>query len=592
MKGLILGLLIPFTAFGTFSISSATLAADGVTVIVTMNGTYTSGSTASCFTFSGGAAPGFNTAAASVSATGGSATVTVVAAYPGYAPDTLAVSLAATPTCLMIGSTGSAASSSATLTNGSEFYAAGDAHYTSVVQYQGSPVNVTDGNGYPHSILFDSANGSLELSVTSSSGLIAVATYTGSMAITLWVDGSISTRTAVAGSPSYSTTAFGSLNTGAHVFRVALSSTAGPWRAQGFAALRCSGCAFTTKPVLRSLAGICGASVANITGGGGGTENADQSHWGLLSAAFGTIFQGASASGIDLYGVSGALEQICPADLVPYGGASPSFVFMEPDSNDVAHSISLANYQGAAQATTTAIMANAAPPAKLFWIAPNISGNINTTVGNCATSVAACYASYTTALAAGVAAAANANTVFIHTVSLPNGGPDWLNSLCAPTAGADLKSDCLHPPAATTFTMPGYGKFANRYAGIQAGQTCGASWAVTGTTSTVIPSPVSLTLTYAPCATTGASLPVWIDTITYTSSVLTDILCYGATCSTGSVVMPSSLGTNTAALTIYASTVGSRTLTPSNLPEGWVSAGTVTLTATPSGATYILIGLL
>ena len=417
--------LLALPALATFQVSSASVDALGQTVTVTMNGTYTSGATTSCFTLSGASGPGFNMTPASVVATASSATVTITASGPAYSGDTLTVSLAASPTCAMTGSTGNAATSSATITNGSLYRSAGNSYWSGKVTYQGSPGNVTDGNGWPNSILFNSPNGSFDFTAQLGSGTISIWGIQLNNALTLWVDGVISSRIALGSGANYAQTQFTGLDTAtSHTWRIEESSTFSSFRTTGIAALQLpAGTTFGGAPAARKLFGGCGASAWDMTGGGGATANADQTHYGLLSAAYGATFQGASSSGTNLYGTSGALEQICPPDVVPYGGANPLAVLMQPDSNDLYNSISLANYQGAGQAIVTAIMGNAAPPGKLFVIAPNITENTNTTVGNCGTSVIACYLSYTTALAAGVATAANANTVFVHTVSLPYHGP-------------------------------------------------------------------------------------------------------------------------------------------------------------------------
>ena len=566
-----------------FTILSASVDALGQTVTATISAAYTSGSTASCFVLSGAAAPAFNATPVSIAATASSATVTIVAAGPAYKPDMLTVALAASPACAMIAGTSTAGSSSVTATNGSYYYAAGDSHWSSI-RNQGSPGNVTDGNGYPHSILFSSANGSQDFTAQLGGSTLSLWSIQYGNAITLWVDGLINSRVALAAGATYIQTQFTGLDTTAsHTYRIEQSGTSSAFQTAGLAAINVpAGTTFGALPAARAIAAGCGSSAWNMTGEpatGSGTNNADQTHWGLLSAAYGITFQGYSNAGQNLYIT---LAGACPGNVVPYTAVAPSLELLQPDSNDLAHSVTLANYQAAAQTVVTNTMANAAPPAKLFVIAPNVTANLNTTIGNCATSAAACYASYTASLAAGVAAAANANTTFVHTVSLASGAPDWLNSLCSPTAGADLQSDCLHPLAATALASPGYGKFANRYAPIVSGVQNGASWAVSGTTTGA----GSVTLALAiPGGNSTVGYPTFQDPVTYTSSNLSDTVCLGAVCGTGAATMAAGVGLASVPFTVSGA-AGMRTLTPSGLPDGWVApaATSITLSAVTAGS--------
>lgn len=560
------------SATSTFQVSSATVGSDGRTFTATMNGTYTSGTCA--FSFSGGSASQFNAGAATVTPTGGSATITVVAAAPAYHGDTPVIALSTGGSCT--GSTGAAASSTATATNGSDYYAAGDSHWSTLVTYQGSPSIGTDGNGYPNTPVWLSPNGSLDFALTSSAGTIAVWTQNGSQALTLLVDGAISSRVALASGSAYAETAFTGLDTGAHTFKARLSGTGAAWQAAVIEALRCPSCVFTTKPASLPLMGIMGASAADITGGGGATPNADRTDYGLMPV----VTQGQSFSGQNMYL---QIQGNCPTSMVPQGGASPAFAILTPDSNDVKNNVSLANETAAVSACVASIMGTASPPAKLFVRAPYIAP-ANDNAGSVCTGLTErqCFGAYAQAVQAGVVVAANANTTFVPTFTctapyasgcISSGAPDWMNivasasATCAgDTLGEDLQSDAGHPCPATAVTQPGYGKLANREIPIQAGVTSGASFAASGP-ATGVQGSASGAFT----ATLGGTATTWLDPVTITSTNSGDTLCVGGTCGTGAVTSLASIGTHTFAFTVNAVSTGSRTISYGTLAAGWIA---------------------
>lgn len=588
MRPLALLLALASPALASFAVSSATVPAGGIALSVVNSSAYVSGSPSACYSVSGAATGQANTIASVAWSSGTTATVTLNA--PVYAPDTLTVSLLAG--CGVTTSAGAASASSVTATNNSLYYAAGDAHWSGKIRNQGSPANVTDGNGYVHSILFNSANGSQDFAAQLGGSTLSVWSIPYGNAITLWIDGVINSRVALGGGTTYVQTSFTGLDTTAsHTYRMEQSGTGSGFQTAGLAAINIpAGTTFGSVPAARPVVTGCGSSAWDMVGGGSATPNADQTHWGLLSAAYGITFQGYSYAGHCL-GTGGScsapsLASTCPANVVPYTAVSPALEIFQPDSNDLTYSNTLANFQSAAQTAVTNTMGNAAPPARLFVVAPNITANSNGTIGNCATSAAACYASYTTSLAAGVAAAANANTTFVHTVSLPNGGPDWLNSACSPTSGADLQSDCLHPLAATAFANPGYGKFANRYAPIVSGVQNGYSFTATGTNG----NGCALVTMAIPGGNATVGYPTFQDTLTLTSSVSGDVLAFLSP-ATGSGTGSAALGNNAGANSIQAQVCGAaglRMISFANLPEAWVAPANVSLTI--SQACCLLIG--
>jgi hypothetical protein len=139
---------------------------------------------------------------------------------------------------------------------------------------------------------------------------------------------------------------------------------------------------------------------------------------------------------------------------------------------------------------------------------------------------------------------------------------------CDPVTGT--VADHLHP------TIACYAAIANREIPIFAGVT-GTAWIISGVTTSV--GTISLTATLAGGAT-------WMDQVTYTSSNAADTVCLAGTCGTGSATIPASLATTTAALTVSGSP-GSRTLTPTALPDAWTPPATTSVTIQAATTTFI-----
>jgi len=568
-------ILIASPVFAALMISSAVVGVDGRSFTITMNGNSMSGSTANCFTFSGGAAAQFNGPAASATINGSGSTITVVSVAPAYAFDTPAIALSSSPTCAISGSTGNASSSNATATNGSGYYPVGDSHWTGDFQFQGSPLISTDGNGYPNTAQFNSPTGSIDFAVTSSAGTIALWILSANTAVSLYIDGVLNSRVVPGGSyASYQEIIFNGLDTGAHTFSLVQSGTGAPFSNADFQAIRIPGAVFTALPSLRPVITACGASIVDLTGGGSSTANADQNNWGLLKTVIGTTTQGRSYSGQTMYTT---LRDGCPTSMVLAGGGSPLIGWLEPDPNDINAGTSLANERAAVQTAVTNIMANAHPPSKLFvaGIYPNTMNNSTVCSGLSSTD---CAALYNGAIAAGVAAAANANTTFIHTQALTSGGPDWINTLSSCTGSNDT-IDGVHPCAATSIGQPGYGKITNRQAPLFSGVINGSSFSISGPSSSIVgtaSSPFTATI-----AGTGAT---WVDPITITSTVSSDTICQvGGLCSYGSLTIPASIGASSFGFTISAETAGARTLSYSGLADGWVAPSSNIITASSGG---------
>ena len=131
-----------------------------------MNGNTLSGSTANCFSLSGGNTNS-NVVSTAVLGAGSTITVTGPTNGPMYSTDTPVISMAASPTCSITGSTGAAAASMATATNLSEWNSAGGSVLSSKCRYNAFALNSTIQN-YPNAIGWNTAGGSLDCNATGS----------------------------------------------------------------------------------------------------------------------------------------------------------------------------------------------------------------------------------------------------------------------------------------------------------------------------------------------------------------------------------------------------------------------------------------
>jgi hypothetical protein len=598
-------LLLSLPAFAALTTSgTGTIAADGVTVTINMNDASLSGSPTGCFSFTGNIeSTVYNTrfTPTSITLTGG-AGVQVVSGYPlfkssGGTAYTTSVVVAASGTCALtggtVGNTGSGSTSSA-LTNNSEWYPGCDVHYSGNLRYQGGSGCGTDGNGYPSTPSWISTTGGIDIPVTSTTGTISVFTVTyPENGMTLRIDGAISSRQTYAPiSGNYGpVVTWSGLDTGAHTFTLTFTDSNSQYF--GLQGLRVSGASYSgALPAARPIITACGASYVNLNGGGGATYNIDDSDFGLLYQALGVITQGTSYAGQPLYTT---LRGSCPGgSMTPANGTSPVLGFMEPDTNDWT-SVSFANVQAASQTVVTNIMAAAHPPARLFFLQPFLVFGGGS--GSCsALTDAQCAATYGAAYAAGVAAAANANTTFIPTTALASGAPPWMDNVTNPapcgdssarypgsptlTSGGDKLN--LHPCPGTVFGDTGFGKLANRMAPIVAGIVSGVSFTVSGPSTGTTGSP-STTFTVSLCGTVTACL--FEDPITVTSTNGGDQICIiGGACGVGSVAGGSGLGAHAFGFTIQAVSAGARTINWSGLAAGWVPPSGLTYTASGTAA--------
>jgi hypothetical protein len=266
---------------------------------------------------------------------------------------------------------------------------------------------------------------------------------------------------------------------------------------------------------------------------------------------------------------------------------------LEPDGNDVGVT-SQANYTAAVAGVLTNIAGNGHPPTTLF-LAGIYNGGYGGGGGTCVgLSSTQCSGLYNGWMYTGYQNAAVPGAVFIHTEALPNGGPDWMNvtqnGSCAATPGAG-SGDMMpnnHPCPATRIGQWGYGNIVNRQIPVFQAVLLGYSFSASATTGYGC-STVTLTI---PGGNSVVGTPYWMDTLTATSSNASDTLTFtGSAGSTHSASLAVSSGANPVRLNICGP-AGTRTISWSNLADGWVSPNPSGLTININPPTQLMIGAL
>ncbi len=548
--------------FATFQISNASLLADG-TVSVTMNGTYTSGSTASCFVISAGTTAA-NGAATSVVASGGSVTVTLSANAPLYGEQSPVVSLAAAPTCLMIGSAGAAASSSSTMTtntaaNVSEWHSAGGSPMSTYARLDGSPaIGDQFGLGYASMVTWNSANGYLSVNVANATA-IHIWAWHGNNAWCAQQDGvNIGTRQTSDASSAMSDFTLATGLSGTHLYRIFGCAGASAFQNVMVPAVRFVGGTLTGSiPVAKFIIGACGDS---IVGSGSAPDDSRTVDWWLNSIVGGYSAQIYTASGALVSG--GGLSVACGPKSLLMGGSAPDLWVLEGGVNDQRGSVATgvgSTFRVAMASMISTLQGNGVPPSHIL-----VRGLLPNTATN-----AVNRSDYVTDQAA---AASAAGVGFYHT-------DGWIDPTVSGACPNDT-SDGLHPNGATSLASGcGYAKIANRQAPIFYGILNGHSFTVSGPSTSVSGSPsATFTATIVDPAVSG---PTWQDIVTITSTNGSDQICVsGGSCGTGSVTNPGGLGTATFGFTVNAATAAARTISfGTSLPDGWVAPANLTLTS-------------
>lgn len=564
-------LLFALPAYAALNITSATLDVTGFIVTASFNGNTLTGSTAGCFTLSGGNTNSDTISAAVIS--GGATTVVITPAAPLYGAQTITVSLLTAPGCALVGSTGVAAPSSVTATNSSEWQAASGAPMSTYAQYDGSPAFGDQfGEGYPNMVSWNSALGSIRVNVANASA-VHIWAFNASNFYCAQQDGvDIGTRQSTSGSSVFSDITLASGLSGTHLYRALGCSGSVGFQNVLIAAVRFVGGTLTgSVPVALPTVGACGDS---IVGSGSGPDDSRTVDWWLDSINNGYASQISTQSGALVSG--GGLDVACVTRSVLFGGAQPDVWVLEGGVNDQRNSVATgpgSTFRNAMSTMITGVQGNAHPPKVLLvrGILPNLDAN-NVNLPNYVADQAA--------------AAASAGVCLYHTSSLASGAPDWINPTTSeaacnsqsypPIPTQDTLTGNLHPCAATTLAEMGYGKIANREAPIFAGYTAGQSF--TPTVTNGVDARISLTL---------PGVATWVDPVTATSSNATDYLCFGSTCGTHTVTMPVSAGASVQTLVVNGS-AGSRTITWSGAADCWTAPAPTTVMLTQ--ATYTLIG--
>ena len=484
----------------------------------------------------------------------------------------------------MTGSTGSAASSSATMAantgaNLSEWHSVQWLVSQGFATVDGSPLlGDPTGLGYSSMAAWNSALGSIRVNVASATE-IDIWAFEYDNAWCLQQDGvDVGTRQKFGVGTVMVDAVLATGLSGTHLYRILGCAGATSYQTAVVAAMRFVGGTLTgTAPAALPIVTCFGDS---ICGSGSAPDDSRTMDFWLGALNNGYSAQIATYAGMLVSGAGGLATRTSVLQL--YGNGPPAITVLEGGTNDQAASVPTgpgSTFRTAYSSMIAGAKAVANPATHLIVRAPLPNADTNSANwGLYVTDVAAA------ATAAGVCVEhTGTDTSAGGTYTMPGGAPNWINPASTeagctsqsypPTPTADTQEG-IHPCAAATLAGDGYGKVANREAPVWAGYTSGSSFTVTGPATGTTGANLTLTLALPGAAT-------WIDQVVATSSVPTDCMSFNnGPCTYGSATLPVSNGNNSVTLSVRLSTVGSRTITYSGTADCWTVPVPTTLTAT------------
>jgi hypothetical protein len=551
------------TAFASASltISSASLAADGQTMTLTMSAgslAPASGLTG-CFTMHGGN----NNSNGVGAATASGSTVTFLLNAPMDHTNTVTVDIATVGAGCSLTSSGNTPTGQlgVSVINSSEWWGAGSSALALYARYDGDPALNVDpqGTGYPNLFNCNSADCSITVNATGSAVQIWAFQYND--AYSLYQDGFNLGRQKQSASTVFSNISLATGLTGTHLYRIVPSSGNVQFQVVIIAMIRFVGGGPTgtvPTPVLPVI-GACGDS---IVGSGGAPDDSTTVDWWLDSIALNTSAQFYTSSGQQ---VSTFLRDNCGAGSVPFNGVSPALWVLEGGSNDAEAVVTIGNnttagtFQGDMVTMIRNVQTNAAPPAKLLvrGILPRNAVAIT---------------AYTAAQAAAVAyvnSTYGTNVCFYSTTN-------WISA--SPFGAYPLDTvDGIHPNSGVNLTSAGFGKIANNQAPIFAGILTGSSFTVTGPPGGPPGSVATFTLTLAAGATFNSLMPVTISDGGAGGTITPSVGSPGV----GAVTVTPSSGSSFTFT--YSLASGMATLSYSSLADCWTAPAANVFTIYPVG---------
>lgn len=562
MKKLFALFLLAFPAFGAanLAMSSATLAADGVTLTIPFTGTCqaplspASGILGFTVTVAGGWAGSIS------SATRAGCTVTLVISEPVSVDETPTITLAATTGANFLtdnaGNTPTGQSGFSVGVSGSEWHEVGGPSLSGLYRAEGAggPGTPNYHSTYTFQLGFPSADGCYRINATATQLSLFAFNY-----LNDWVlrrDGAtIHDWGATPNTATWSDQGLVTGLSGAHEYEFCSNNPQGngPWLAI-VARIRITG-TIGAQPAAKTLIMTAGDSITAYYGPQPVTDS-----------TLGDLYQIATPLGLaDQYWGSPG-DQLCAnmqteiPTQIGYQGATVPVLFLagSTDYNDFVAGTSAAAVGTCMNTLLTALDGLSNPPTHII-----VGGNLPF--------VSPIPGTYDTAIAAAVA---------LHPRACFAPRLTWINTVAWTGSTGDRQSDQLHIEGNDDGN--GYWKMANRELPITAGYLSGASFSAPSASGT---SSATITLTLPGAAT-------WVSGLTATSSNASDTLSFaGGTPANHAVTLSAPPGTNTVALTV-SGTAGSRTITYSSPAECWTVATptSVTITAAVNTSTYIIMG--
>lgn len=576
MRRLLFAPLLALPLFGAanLTISSAALAADGVTYNLTMSQSgLTASGIAGCFTLHGVSTLSGITSFVVNNGTGTASVVTFTTSLPAYAPDTVTLDIATVGGgCNLTGTSGAntpTGQSGVALTNASGWNAPGAALLSGLCRYTANAALGTQ-NGYPLAAKWVSGLGSMDCNATGSEIDALLLNYTSQWTVQQdgvtiacpsncvahnGADAGAQTTTATSGSVVYSVVQLATGLSGTHLYRIIPNFSQNGLAV--VAAVRFVGGGATgTKPAATiPLVTMCGDSIAGV--GGSGPTDGLQYDLGALAynSTLGIVAQYSASSGAL---VSGALKDACGVNLILFSG-NPAIGILQAGANDQNASVAQGTYTAAYETMICNALdyadcgdgsLNTTPPTKLLvrGILPN----------NYANSPAQ-YNGYTqSAIAAVKVLHPSAPIKYFST-------DNWITAGTTGCPAHDTVDD-VHPCGTLSLAGTGFGRVANMEAPILNGLLNGASYTFTCPATATVNIAVVCTLTLPAGATWTGSL----EPVTLTDS--------GSSSFTGGATLTVPSSGTSIAVSFQPWATGTHTLTPASGAGAWTDASPVSIT--------------
>lgn len=318
------------------------------------------------------------------------------------------------------------------------------------------------------------------------------------------------------------------------------------------------------QPAIRSMIAEIGDSLTALYGPTPITDSAT-GHLSPVAAAFGMADAISGSPGATICAGGNSVQAL--EQYLNFSGLSTPLAFMAGSSeyNDNSLGTSASALQACWNTLLTAVDALGNPPTHVV-----VGGQYSFTTSQTA--------GYDAAIAAAVSA--HPRACFVSRLN-------WVNTTAWNGTTGDRQSDQVHIIGGLLSGPDvGWAKVANREMPIAAGYLSGQSFSVSGgATSGLLNSrSAAFTVTLA-----GPSTVTFVDPVEVSSYSGDTVCIVGGACGTGSVTLPASWGAHTFQFTVQPSTTGPRTISyAAALPQCWTAPAGATYTAFGNTATFSL----